>query len=121
MLLFGLATTLVATSVNALTLPTLTSISTPSPTVSLDYANYSGSSSNGINSFLGMRFAEAPVGELRYNRPVFPPSNQGSAVIPATSYSKGCIAQQLTDGAADGIPSSVSSLSLLSTSIKSFF
>lgn len=59
MLALAAAVAVFATSVNSLALPAVTSVlaPAPTPTVKLAYATYAGSSSNGINSFLGMRYA----------------------------------------------------------------
>lgn len=46
--------------------------------VNLGYATYVGTTvSGGINRFLGMRFAAAPVGDLRWRAPVAPPQAVG--------------------------------------------
>lgn len=55
-------------------------------TVDLGYSQYEGRVlSNGITQWLGMRYAAAPVGELRFMPPQDPP--QMSAVQPATDVS----------------------------------
>lgn len=47
------------------------------PRVKLDYATYVGKTlSNGVDQFLGMRYAAPPVGDLRWRAPV-PPEPQG--------------------------------------------
>lgn len=47
------------------------------PRVKLDYATYVGKSlGNGVDQFLGMRYAAAPVGDLRWRAPA-PPEKQG--------------------------------------------
>ncbi|KAJ5677411.1 uncharacterized protein N7477_003044 [Penicillium maclennaniae] len=44
------------------------------PVVHLSYSSYEGSSlSNGVSQFLGMRYAAAPVGDLRFEAPQDPP------------------------------------------------
>lgn len=48
---------------------------TPSqpPTIGLDYARYSGVSlDNGVDQYLGMRFARPPLGDLRFRAPQDP-------------------------------------------------
>lgn len=44
-----------------------------SPVVHLNYASYRGSSTHGISQWLGMRYAAAPVGDLRFEGPQDPP------------------------------------------------
>ena len=39
------------------------------PVVSLDYATFEGNSAGGVESFLGMAYAQPPVGDLRFRRP----------------------------------------------------
>lgn len=42
-------------------------------TISLDYATYQGMSlNNGVDQYLGMRFAKAPLGNLRFRAPQDP-------------------------------------------------
>lgn len=44
------------------------------PVVDLGYSSYEGSSfPNGVSQFLGMRYAAAPVGDLRFEAPQDPP------------------------------------------------
>jgi hypothetical protein len=46
---------------------------TVGPVIDLGYASYRGSYlENGISQFLGMRYAEPPVGDLRWRAPVEP-------------------------------------------------
>ena len=50
------------------------------PTVDLGYATYEGTSlAVGVNQFLGMRFAEAPTGGLRWREPQ-DPAEEGAKV-----------------------------------------
>lgn len=49
----------------------------PRPEVGLGYATYQGLRlDNGINQFLGMRFAAAPVDDLRWRAPRDPPKEK---------------------------------------------
>ncbi|KAK7471289.1 hypothetical protein VKT23_002697 [Stygiomarasmius scandens] len=68
------------------------SIGHTSPTVALDYGVLVGSRnhSTGIDSFRGVPFADPPVGNLRWRKPVFPPSKY-LGVIDATKYGNACI------------------------------
>ena len=46
------------------------------PLVDLGYSKYEGAAlPNGISQWLGIRFAAPPVGDLRFNAPADPPSN----------------------------------------------
>lgn len=44
-----------------------------SPVVHLNYASYHGRSTSGISQWVGMRYAAAPVGDLRFEGPRDPP------------------------------------------------
>lgn len=49
------------------------------PVADLGYSSYEGSSlSNGVSQFLGMRYAAAPVGDLRFEAPQDPPFKKGT-------------------------------------------
>lgn len=49
-----------------------------SPTVSLDYATYQGVRlPAGVDQYLGMRYAAAPVGDLRFRGPKDPETESG--------------------------------------------
>lgn len=61
-------------------------------TVQLDYGTFHGheDEGSGIISFLGVRYADAPVGDLRWKAPVTPPSTQLNDVD-ATKFGNACI------------------------------
>ncbi|KAE9392634.1 alpha/beta-hydrolase [Gymnopus androsaceus JB14] len=61
-------------------------------TVELDYGTFIGveDSSTNITSFLGVRYAEPPVGDLRWQAPVFPPTTQ-LGTVNASAYGNSCI------------------------------
>ncbi|KAL8276730.1 hypothetical protein RQP46_010909 [Phenoliferia psychrophenolica] len=60
----------------------------PAPTVTLSYGTFAGSTSNGIDSWLGVPHAQPPVGNLRL-RQALPPLNY-AGVQNATAYGQGC-------------------------------
>ncbi|KAJ7213246.1 alpha/beta-hydrolase [Mycena rebaudengoi] len=62
-------------------------------TVTLDYGSFTGltNTANGIIYFRGVRYAEPPVGDLRWRAPVSPPTSQLGSVN-ATSFANACIA-----------------------------
>lgn len=71
-----------------------------SPLVTLDYGSFQGfSSAFSTESFLGVPFAQPPVGNLRLNKPVPPSSFTG--VKNATWYGKACPQMSLL---APGVP-----------------
>lgn len=55
------------------------------PTVDLGYAKYQGTSKANINKFLGIRYAAAPVGDLRFRGPK--PPKQEDKLIQADKVS----------------------------------
>lgn len=70
---------------------TTTTASGSSPMVDLGYAAYKGNSpGNGVDEFLGMRYAKAPLGNLRFRAPLDPSSE--SEVQDATKVSFGTVA-----------------------------
>lgn len=52
-------------------------IANTSTAVALDYATFQGHTAYGINNWLGMPFAAAPTGELRFQAPEDPPTTTG--------------------------------------------
>ncbi|KAJ7262675.1 Alpha/Beta hydrolase protein [Mycena haematopus] len=58
---------------------TVNSVPTPSPVVDLGYTQYQGvvNTSLGITSFLGIRYAYPPTGNLRFQAPEKPPTFSG--------------------------------------------
>ena len=51
------------------------------PVVSLDYATFKGISTNGVDSFLGIPYAQPPVGDLRFRRPKPPLPLPGTTLV----------------------------------------
>lgn len=59
-------------------------------TVDLGYSQYQGAAvENGINQYLGMRFAAPPLGDLRFRGPADPVYN--ATVQPATEFGPLCV------------------------------
>ena len=51
------------------------------PVVSLDYATFQGASVNGTDQFLGVPYAQPPVGDLRFRRPRHPSHLSGTTSV----------------------------------------
>ncbi|KAL2833473.1 Alpha/Beta hydrolase protein [Aspergillus pseudoustus] len=69
-----------------------TSLVLASPIVDLGYARYAGlTNSAGVNEFLGMRFAQAPTGNLRWRAPQDPNIEGIEDLVPAQSFKPICI------------------------------
>ncbi|KAF5352027.1 hypothetical protein D9758_009414 [Tetrapyrgos nigripes] len=62
------------------------------PTVNLDYGEFIGSddSETGITSYLGIRYADAPTGDMRWQPAVSPPSSN-VGTVDATQFANICI------------------------------
>ncbi|KAH8831768.1 Alpha/Beta hydrolase protein [Flagelloscypha sp. PMI_526] len=90
--------TLITTSVTALTIPGLVSASPildprAGPTVTLDKATVTGSTSGSVSSFLGIPFALPPTGDRRFRLPEAHPEYSGS--INATAFGPSCPQQSI--------------------------
>ncbi|KAJ3103507.1 hypothetical protein HK100_004194, partial [Physocladia obscura] len=57
--------------------------------VSLDYGTFVGATASGVTSFLGIPYAAAPIGDLRFKPPQAPSTISG--ITHATSFSDACI------------------------------
>ncbi|RDB24352.1 hypothetical protein Hypma_008425 [Hypsizygus marmoreus] len=68
------------------------------PSVTLDYGTFAGfkNVTSGITRFLGIRYADAPTGNLRWRSPVSPPS-QHLGAVDATGFGNACIAATQTE------------------------
>ncbi|ESK89451.1 triacylglycerol lipase [Moniliophthora roreri MCA 2997] len=62
------------------------------PVVNLDYGTFSGKldTTSGITSYLGVQYADPPIGDLRWRAAVSPPSKSLGSVD-ATNYRDSCI------------------------------
>ncbi|KJA20127.1 hypothetical protein HYPSUDRAFT_828864 [Hypholoma sublateritium FD-334 SS-4] len=60
--------------------------------VTLDYGTFNGfaNASTGIIYFRGVRFADAPIGDLRWRSPVSPPTKH-LGIVNATQFADACI------------------------------
>ncbi|KAF2167133.1 hypothetical protein M409DRAFT_54332 [Zasmidium cellare ATCC 36951] len=75
----------------------LTSPRSLQPLVALDYAAYQGiAANNGITHFYGMRYAAAPVGQLRWRPPQDPPAIAGTQS--AAEFKAVCVGVGQTTG-----------------------
>lgn len=76
-----------------------------SPTVTLDDATVIGVASGNTNKYLGIPFAEPPVGDLRYQLPQSISSYNGS--ITAQAYGSACFQQEITLPIISGLAANV--------------
>ncbi|KAJ7259139.1 Alpha/Beta hydrolase protein [Mycena haematopus] len=86
-------------------LSTMAVVATPLSTVTLDYGTFTGltNTSTGIVYFRGVRFADPPLGNLRWRAPVSPPSTH-LGNVDASQYGPACI----PTSAIDAVPGATS-------------
>ncbi|EKM78357.1 hypothetical protein AGABI1DRAFT_75927 [Agaricus bisporus var. burnettii JB137-S8] len=77
------------------------------PTVKLDAATLTGNSAGSVHQYLGIPFAQPPVGDLRFRRPQSIQAYNQS--FSATHYGQACPQQQLTVPILQGIPQEIAS------------
>ncbi|KAF8264075.1 carotenoid ester lipase precursor [Lactarius quietus] len=87
-----------AVTVLATSLPILPT----SPIVTLDNGEFTGTTANGINKFLGIPFAQPPVGDLRFRLPQAPGPYIGK--YNATAFGLSCSQQTSSSVLPNGLP-----------------
>ncbi|KAH9929250.1 sterol esterase [Fomitopsis serialis] len=98
---------LIAVLTRSAAVAAVTSSST-APVIALQYGSFRGSTSGNITSFLGIPYAQAPIGDLRFALPQPPQPFEG--VYDATSYGAACYQQANNPPALDSsLPFNLSS------------
>jgi len=64
------------------------------PVVKTSWGSYQGASSGGVDTFLGMNYAQPPVGNLRFRQPLPPKSFSGTK--DASAWGNACLQQYYT-------------------------
>ncbi|KAF8261988.1 carotenoid ester lipase precursor [Lactarius quietus] len=77
-------------------------IPSASPIVTLDKGEFIGTTANGINKFLGIPFAQPPVGDLRFRLPQAPGAYDGK--YNATAFGLSCPQQSDNPVLPNGLP-----------------
>lgn len=105
-LLSNMAPTLMTSLVTLLLAAVLTSaaprfqpipVPANAPRVDLTYTRYVGTKlHNGVNAFLGMRYAAAPLGDLRWRAPVAPVRVTPVPIEPAVVFRPVCLGNAVT-------------------------